>query len=43
MSLLEAHALADAVEAAILEEFPGAEVIIHEDPEGVAEARAQFG
>lgn len=42
MSLVEAHALADEVEAAILREFPGAEVIIHEDPEGVMEERAHF-
>lgn len=42
MSLTEAHELADEVEAAILKEFPGAEVIIHEDPEGVAEARSRF-
>jgi ferrous-iron efflux pump FieF len=42
MTLTEAHELADEVEAAILREFPGAEVIIHEDPEGVAEARARF-
>ena len=43
MTLTEAHELADEVEAAILREFPGAEVIIHEDPEGVAETRARFG
>lgn len=42
MTLTEAHELADEVEAAILREFPGAEVIIHEDPEGVAETRARF-
>jgi ferrous-iron efflux pump FieF len=42
MTLTEAHELADEVEAAILREFPGAEIIIHEDPEGVAEARARF-
>lgn len=43
MTLTEAHGLAEQVEMAILAEFPTAEVIIHEDPEGVAEARAKFG
>jgi ferrous-iron efflux pump FieF len=42
MTLTEAHKLADEVEAAVLREFPDAEVIIHEDPEGVAEQRARF-
>jgi ferrous-iron efflux pump FieF len=35
--LARAHEIADAVEAALLESFPGAEVIIHEDPAGVEE------
>lgn len=43
MSLYEAHAVADAVEAEIRAAFPGAEVIIHQDPVGVAEDRARFG
>ncbi|WP_108652474.1 cation diffusion facilitator family transporter [Dongshaea marina] len=30
--LLEAHALADRVEQRVLEEFPGADVIVHMDP-----------
>ena len=34
MSLTRAHAIADAVELQIMEEFPGAEVIVHQDPEG---------
>jgi ferrous-iron efflux pump FieF len=42
MSLTEAHRVADQVELAILAEFPTAEVIIHEDPEGVAEVRTKF-
>jgi len=42
MSLTEAHRVADQVELAILAEFPTAEVIIHEDPEGLAEVRAKF-
>jgi ferrous-iron efflux pump FieF len=42
MRLMEAHDLSDEVEAAILREFPAAEVIIHEDPEGVNEGRKTF-
>jgi ferrous-iron efflux pump FieF len=34
LSLMAAHAVADAVEAALNEAFPNAEVIIHQDPEG---------
>jgi len=37
MTLNEAHAIADQVEAAVMQAFPGAEVIIHQDPAGVAE------
>ena len=33
----EIHAIADEVEASILAEFPGAEVIIHEDPASLIE------
>jgi ferrous-iron efflux pump FieF len=32
LSLLQAHAVADAVEADLCRAFPGAEVIIHQDP-----------
>ncbi len=42
MSLAHAHDIADAVEDKIREAFPGAEVIIHQDPEGVIERRATF-
>lgn len=34
MQLLRAHEISDAVEQDILEEFPGAEVLIHQDPAG---------
>lgn len=34
LSLVRAHELADEVEAMIVAEFKGAEVIIHQDPEG---------
>jgi ferrous-iron efflux pump FieF len=44
ISLKEAHRISDAVEASLMEAFPGAEVIIHQDPVG-AEDRVtrQFG
>lgn len=37
MTLLEAHRISDEIEERILGAFPKAEVIIHEDPEGVEE------
>ncbi len=40
MPLMRAHAIADAVEASIRDAFPSAEVIIHQDPEGVEDVRA---
>ncbi len=43
MSLREAHAISDEVEERIKDSYPGAEVLIHEDPEGVVEERSQFG
>ena len=39
MALIHAHAVSDEVEDAILMEFPGAEIMIHEDPAGVPERR----
>lgn len=42
MTLERAHEISDAVEASLLAAFPGAEVIIHQDPEGVGEVRATF-
>lgn len=39
LSLYEAHQLSDKVEAAILKEYPNAQIIIHQDPSGVAEDR----
>jgi ferrous-iron efflux pump FieF len=35
ISLLQAHRIADEIEVKIVEAFPGAEVIIHEDPAGL--------
>jgi len=37
LRLVRAHEIADAVEAEIVAAFPGAEVIIHQDPEGIPE------
>jgi ferrous-iron efflux pump FieF len=39
LPLVEAHRIADDVERAILAEFPGFDVIIHQDPAGVREER----
>jgi ferrous-iron efflux pump FieF len=40
MALGEAHAISDAVEAAIANAFPGADVIIHQDPDNLSEPGA---
>jgi ferrous-iron efflux pump FieF len=37
LSLVQAHEIADEVELLIINEFPGAEVIIHQDPVGFEE------
>ncbi len=42
LSLRQAHVVSDAVEVQLLAAFPNAEIIIHEDPQGVIENRAQF-
>ncbi|KIL97035.1 Cobalt-zinc-cadmium resistance protein [Paramagnetospirillum magnetotacticum MS-1] len=42
LSLVEAHRISDEVEKAILAEFPGFDVIIHEDPAGIREERTEF-
>jgi ferrous-iron efflux pump FieF len=42
MRLNRAHRISDQVEAEILAAFPNAEVIIHQDPEGVEEMRRAF-
>jgi ferrous-iron efflux pump FieF len=43
LTLRVAHEAADAVEVAIMTAFPGAEVIVHEDPAGVVEIHPPFG
>ena len=42
MKLMDAHVISEEVELELMDAFPNAEVIIHEDPEGVDEARATF-
>jgi len=42
MSLYDAHVIADQVEMMVKKAYPGAEVIIHQDPEGIVEERARF-
>ena len=42
MRLSRAHEVSDEVETAIRAAFPNAEVIIHQDPAGVEEARQTF-
>ncbi len=42
ISLIRAHEISDEVEAEVRAAFPGAGVIIHQDPEGIMERRATF-
>ena len=43
MTLRRAHVISDEVESEIRRAYPETDVIIHQDPEGVDEARAEFG
>ena len=43
LTLLEAHRISDDVEDALLAVYPGADVIIHQDPEGIAEIHRPVG
>jgi ferrous-iron efflux pump FieF len=42
MSLKQAHEISDEVEARLSAAYPNAEIIIHQDPEGIEEPRANF-
>ena len=42
LSLLRAHQISDEVEAKLRAAYPHAEVIIHQDPEGIEEPRSNF-
>ena len=43
MKLNEAHVIAEDAIKRIMEAYPNAEVIVHEDPEGVIEKRSHYG
>jgi ferrous-iron efflux pump FieF len=43
LTLLEAHRISDDVEEAVMKAYPGADVIIHQDPEGVVEVHRPVG
>jgi len=42
LTLLQAHRIADEVEAELMQAYPGAEVIIHEDPVSLKEPQPEF-
>src|SRR5271165_7038257 len=42
LSLTRAHEISDEVEARLRSAYPNAEIIIHQDPEGIEEPRANF-
>jgi ferrous-iron efflux pump FieF len=42
LSLVRAHEISDEVEAKLRAAYPSAEILIHQDPEGVEEPRASF-
>ncbi|MGH6968101.1 MAG: cation diffusion facilitator family transporter [Stellaceae bacterium] len=42
LPLIQAHRIADEVEASILAAYPRAEVMIHQDPAGIAESRVAY-
>ena len=42
LTLIRAHEVADLVELDIQKQYPGAEVIIHQDPEGIEEMHRDF-
>jgi ferrous-iron efflux pump FieF len=43
LTLLDAHRISDDVEKAVEAEFPGADIIIHQDPEGIPEYHPRVG
>ncbi len=42
LSLTRAHEISDEVEARLRSAYPNAEIIIHQDPEGIEEPRSNF-
>ena len=43
LTLLQAHSISDEVEMALMADYPGADIIIHQDPEGVEEYHPPVG
>lgn len=43
LSLLDAHRVAEDVQSAVEAEFPGADIIIHQDPDGIPEYHPRVG
>lgn len=43
LSLMAAHRIADEVEMALMADYPGADIIIHQDPDGVEEYHPPVG
>jgi ferrous-iron efflux pump FieF len=43
LTLLEAHRISDEVEAALQADFPTADIILHQDPEGIVEFHPPIG
>ena len=43
ITLLDAHRISDEVEAAVQADYPNADIIIHQDPEGVTEFHPPVG
>ncbi|MGV6801036.1 MAG: cation diffusion facilitator family transporter [bacterium] len=43
MKLRQAHEVADDVELRLLEEFPGSDILLHQDPHGEVEPHDHFG
>ena len=42
LSLVRAHEISDEVEAKLRDAYPNAEIMIHQDPEGIEEPRSSF-
>lgn len=42
ISLVDAHRIADQVESSLRAVYPGAEIIVHQDPAGIDERRPEF-
>jgi len=43
LQLAEAHSISDKVEMALMANYPGADIIIHQDPDGLEEKHSPVG